>query len=544
MSTLLNNAPTTINTANAIFSSFVLIKKKPKARLSLSSLGGAVGLAVGLSSKYKRRLMSLKPGPLLCIYDLTSVKEPRLAQSIALNNSCELKQSGDRGEEQCLVLQYQNEKNHTEEFVFYPENTDNTKAAKSDEGSRQSISKRLSRSFSTTSTNNPDSNASTLDSQCDDVDFESARKSVRLSIGAVTIMNRWRQVLTCSIEDTKMVDDSISSKGGSPSLAALLQKKTLTLEEAEIIKQHMKMERPFTGGSEPIQFNVKPDEGEVDEVLDECDKLEAMVSKEIQQQEVQMQKQKEEKEKEEKKPPPPPRRSSSNIDEKMKIFERKSSGGNVQPPPPAKKAAPVVVEKRTSIKDRIANFENREKEEVAPPPMISTTSSPTSEITKMLGSKTISGADSEKANILMRQVSGSEVGGGGGGGRSTLTNTVPIRQAQDNMFRSSEIGEELLEQTLEAELDQVIVGTSTTLPTTAIKSKNDQLQRKPPPPPRRNSNAEFDFEKSEEWQVGLQEGEKVRVLSKMNDGWTKVRKESGEEGMVPTDYLIDGSVKN
>ena len=108
-----------------------------------------------------------------------------------------------------------------------------------------------------------------------------------------------------------------------------------------------------------------------------------------------------------------------------------------------------------------------------------------------------------------------------------------------NVPSQSEIGEELLEQTLEAELDQVIVGTSTTLPAEAIRSKNDQEKRKPPPPPRRNSNAEFDFEKTEDWQVGLTEGEKVRVLTKMPDGWTKVRKESGEEGMVPTDYLID-----
>ena len=113
--------------------------------------------------------MSLKPGPVLLIYDLTNPKEPRLAQNILLNNSCELKQSSDKGEEQCLVLQYQNEKNHTEEFTFYPENTENTKS-----DDRQSISKRLSRSFSTTSTN-ADSVADAGgedQATCDDVDFE------------------------------------------------------------------------------------------------------------------------------------------------------------------------------------------------------------------------------------------------------------------------------------------------------------------------------------------------------------------------------------
>ena len=44
-----------------------------------------------------------------------------------------------------------------------------------------------------------------------------------------------------------------------------------------------------------------------------------------------------------------------------------------------------------------------------------------------------------------------------------------------NVPSQSEIGEELLEQTLEAELDQVIVGTSTTLPAEAIRSKTDYL---------------------------------------------------------------------
>ena len=254
---------------------------------------------------------------------------------------------------------------------------------------------------------------------------------MRLSIGAVTIMNRWRQVLTCSIADTRMVDDLSTSQASTPSLATLLQKKTLTLEEAEIIKQHMKMERPFTD-NEPIQFNAKPDGGGggVDSMLDECGKLEAVISKEIQQQEGQQQ----EKEKvEEKKPPPPPRRSSSNIDEKMKIFERKSSGSI---PPSPTKTAPSVPAQRTSIKDRIKGFENMGKDTnnapaaPTPPPLVSSVSSPTTEITKMLGSKTISDADGKQASKLMRQVSGKDDNEGEG-----RRSSIPIRQAQDNMFR-------------------------------------------------------------------------------------------------------------
>ena len=41
----------------------------------------------------------------------------------------------------------------------------------------------------------------------------------------------------------------------------------------------------------------------------------------------------------------------------------------------------------------------------------------------------------------------------------------------------------------------------------------------------------------DDWQVSMDAGECVTVLTKLPDGWTKVRKENGEEGYVPTDYL-------
>ena len=73
------------------FSSFVHVKKKPKGRLSITSLG--------LVSKYKRRLMELKGNSNLLLYDLSG-SSPRLATTIALGSTCVLKKGKAKGEEQ------------------------------------------------------------------------------------------------------------------------------------------------------------------------------------------------------------------------------------------------------------------------------------------------------------------------------------------------------------------------------------------------------------------------------------------------------------
>ena len=80
--------------------------------------------------------------------------------TIVLGSTCVVKKSKAKGEEQCLVLQYQNHQNYTEEFTFYPESESHSGPASS------SMLNRFSRSKSTPLPNG---------GERDSVDFEEAR---------------------------------------------------------------------------------------------------------------------------------------------------------------------------------------------------------------------------------------------------------------------------------------------------------------------------------------------------------------------------------
>ena len=69
---------------------------------------------------------------------------------------------------------------------------------------------------------------------------------MRLSIGAVTVLNRWQQVLTAAISDSCIVGLPDGEMTGEPepvTLGGLLAKKSLTMEEAVKIKEMMKSEK-------------------------------------------------------------------------------------------------------------------------------------------------------------------------------------------------------------------------------------------------------------------------------------------------------------
>ena len=61
---------------------------------------------------------------------------------------------------------------------------------------------------------------------------------------------------------------------------------------------------------------------------------------------------------------------------------------------------------------------------------------------------------------------------------------------------------------------------------------------RPPPPPKKavRAKAMFEFEATEDWQVGLAEGEIVTVIEQNDDGWWEVAA-SGGQACVPGTYL-------
>jgi hypothetical protein len=125
---------------------------------------------------------------------------------------------------------------------------------------------------------------------------------------------------------------------------------------------------------------------------------------------------------------------------------------------------------------------------------------------------------------------------------------LSLADAQSRAIENAENPDILELQALEASLDQQILSTGITLPATAIREKSESAKRgegtnRPPPPPRRNSSAEFSFSAGDNWQVSMEQGESVRVLTTHSDGWTKIKKDSGQEGFVPTDFLTSNTSK-
>ena len=123
---------------------------------------------------------------------------------------------------------------------------------------------------------------------------------------------------------------------------------------------------------------------------------------------------------------------------------------------------------------------------------------------------------------------------------------LSLVEAQTRAMGSAENPDVLELQALEAALDLKTMGTDITLPSYAIREKNESEKRgsgvtnvfRPPPPPRRRSSAEYPFHAGDSWQVSLEKGENVQVLTTHDDGWTKIRKEDKTEGFVPTSFLM------
>jgi hypothetical protein len=49
----------------------------------------------------------------------------------------------------------------------------------------------------------------------------------------------------------------------------------------------------------------------------------------------------------------------------------------------------------------------------------------------------------------------------------------------------------------------------------------------------------YDFEASTELEITVQAGDSVEVLQQDQEGWTKVRRQDGASGLVPTSYMQD-----
>ena len=177
-----------------------------------------------------------------------------------------------KGGSDCLTLAYVACNGDPESFTFYPEST--TLAG----GPESSSFFRARPSLS-------DGEGSGAAS------FEEARKAVRLSIGAVTVLNQWQTVLTTAIADADILDLTFDSKPDElcdqeGSLKSLLGKKSLTMEEAKNIKNMMKTDNTFVhegtlekgvgGGTEG-----GGDDDDIKRILRECTEMEAAISKEI-----------------------------------------------------------------------------------------------------------------------------------------------------------------------------------------------------------------------------------------------------------------------
>ena len=203
----------------------------------------------------------------------------RLTLSITLTRSgcsvsrCKLSEDMKGGSD-CLTLAYVACNRAPESFTFYPEST--TLA-----GGPESSS--FFRARSSLSDGEGSGAAS----------FEEARKAVRLSIGAVTVLNQWQTVLTTAIADADILDLTFDSKPDElcvqeGSLKSLLGKKSLTMEEAQNIKNMMKTDNTFVhegtlekgvGGNGGTEGGG--DDDDIKRILRECTEMEAAISKEI-----------------------------------------------------------------------------------------------------------------------------------------------------------------------------------------------------------------------------------------------------------------------
>jgi len=236
-----------------------------------------------------------------------------------------------------------------------------------------------------------------------------------------------------------------------------MSKKTLTEDEASIVKQMMRVERPFLkveGTLVPQQPPKKGDKGNphIDEILLECEEMEKEIAKEI----------------------------AVEVEGKPKIKHIDDND------------------------DLLASKGDVETMRTA------------EEVTGMMAASRISHGSHDGVEK-----------------KATLT---PIKVAQANTN-----SEAILIASLEACLDRRVVSTGITLPSRnaqEFSEESEEVIPKPPPPPRRFSSSEFQFESTEDWQCSMAKGEDVIVLSTYGDGWTKVRKESGEEGFVPTSFLV------
>jgi hypothetical protein len=390
------------------------------------------------------------------LYDITNPNKARLATTLTLDRFSSLQYSEEKGCEECLTLTYTDGKTgQSDEFTFYPES----------DSLSQPGAAAIQRSNSVTTASISSLSSSSSFIQERETDFESARNSIRLSIGAVSIIHQWHTELTAVIQSSK------AQTPGPEDLQRLMRKKSLTTEETAMAQSLMRGERAFSSGTDSTRVMVP------------------------------------------------------------------ISGLATAPPPTTTPPAPVpisqIIAECSELEKSIATEIAKEVEQLPEP------------ATATLGSKTITAADAAEMKRLMRSKSG---------GQQTIAQAeaeenqmfsrLSLVEAQNRAMESAENPDVLELQALEAALDQAVIGTNITLPANAIREKVESERRgsnvtRPPPPPRRRSSAEFPFHAGDSWQVSLDEGENVQVLTTHDDGWTKVRKSDDREGFVPTSFLKD-----
>jgi len=446
--------------------SFVQIKKRTSS-LSLLSL----------SSKWKRRLMELRclNGNIyaVLVYEVRGKGGARLASRIQVDRTCEVGMSEEKSSEECLCFRFpsencgdKGEEGIMESITFYPES----------DPVQESVAKSVARAgMMEARPSLAPSDSSVIGERS--TDFESARNSIRLSMGAVSVLQKWETELKMAISKTK------ARAMGPADLQRLMRKKSLTAEEATMAKSLMHGEKAFNVGTSglamvPIEQQKEgaKEAPRIEELVKDCAVLEASISLEI-----------------------------------------------------AKEIETLPASTDSALLDL----------PISPPIDLPTSATAT------LGSKTLpSAAETAAMKQLMRQKSGNTLSmAEAEAEQNEVFSRLSIVEAQNRAIENAANPDVLELQALEASLDQQVLSTGITLPNVAIREKTESLKRgesggiRPPPPPRRRSSAEFPFHAGDAWQVSMNEGEEVRVLTTHDDGWTKIRKEDGLEGFVPTDFL-------